>query len=503
MAVELKKQTIETEAIVRPLAAQLNLQADAMISGAGRDALDILMEDASATISSTEVQGGRVSVTGVVVCQAAYRQGDIIRAAEARVPLQYSFEDESIIAGMNACVDASVTHVESGYLNGRILFRATVELRGVVSRISAAEVITEIGGMQGVEADTCCVNSVRYGAEAVAQISVSETLALPQELGTQATLMDFGTVVIEKAERDLGGVTVNGRVNAEVMISGGIPGRPVAMVKYPLAFRHLVEMPEWLTENVQTTASLNSIRSALVETGAGEIGLQLDADVTLHVRAVQRQSATCIANAYAVGASDIETEQQHLQYLTDVRSEVFEETVRGTLLIPESMPQVGNVLAAHARPAAVTVSAENGSGIIEGVLEIAVMYMPGDGEHPLTVRDELPFRLNASKPLSTDSQLVAEAFSCEASALMTDRIEIRCGLRLHACTRQAASVHAVSGVRIIEPANRKSGIVMYWPCKDDTLWSIGRRYRIPVSDVLRENNGSDNIQPGKALILRT
>jgi len=45
MALEVRKQTIEAETIVSRLSVQLNLQADAMVSGAGRDAVDILMDE--------------------------------------------------------------------------------------------------------------------------------------------------------------------------------------------------------------------------------------------------------------------------------------------------------------------------------------------------------------------------------------------------------------------------------------------------------------------------
>lgn len=507
MALELKKQTLETETVIASRKAQVNIQAEAMVSGAGRDAVEILMEDASVKITGTEVQSGRLAVDGIVVCQAAYRQGDadVIRAVETRAQLQYSFENDDIATGMNAATEAAVTHVETGYLNGRILFRVTVEVAGVVSRIAAYEVITDIVGIEGVESDSAAVESVRCGAEAVAQVSVSETLALPPELGTQATLMDFATVAVEKAERDLGGVMVSGRVNAEVMIAGNIAGKPVAMVKYPMAFRQLVEMPEWLTENVQVSAAVDTIRSTLVDTGTaaapGEMGLRLDADITLRVRAVQTHQVECVANAYAIGESDVSVEQQTLTYLSRISADSCEETFRSTLLVPESMPQIGSVLAVHARPAVTGVDSEKGRGVIEGVLEVAAMYMPGGGERPVTVRDELPFRIQCTKEIDSVEDIMAEAVSCEASALMTDRMEIRCVLRFGIHSRKTARADVAAAVQQTEPQPRRGGIVMYWPGKVDTLWSVGKRYHVPVADVRRENGG-DVLRPGKALILR-
>lgn len=505
MALNAKKQTVETEAVVSAQTAQAVLQAEAMVSGAGRDAVEILMEDASINVTGMEVQAGRLLVDGMVVCQAAYRQGDaeVIRAVEARTQLQHGFEDEAVAVGMNASVEATVNHVEAGYLNGRILFRVTVELHATVCGITATEVVAEVEGIEGAECDVLEIETARNSAEAVAQAIVTETLSLPQELATQATLMDFATVTVEKTERDLGGVAVSGRVNAEVMIASSIPGRPVAMVKYPMAFRQLVEMPEWLTETVRATALVRSIRSTLVDGGSsGDMGLRLDADVDIYVRAVQSQKVLCVSNAYATGEVDLAAEQQEVTYTSAITAKETEETFKGTLLIPENAPRASTVLASLARP---TVSAsfnEKGHGVVEGVLEFAALYMPSGGEKPVTVRDELPFRLSTAQPIPEGSYVQAEVASCEASALMADRLEVRCAVRLKCSNREQQTARMAVEVTAAEQKPRRSGIVMFWPGKEDSVWSIGQRYHVPVEEVRRENGGVDVIRLGHALILR-
>lgn len=505
MALDVKKQTMETEAVVSTQTAQTIIQAEAMVSGAGRDAVEVLMEDATVNISGMEVQAGRLLVDGTVICQAVYRQGDadVIRAVEARGPVQHGFEDEAIAVGMNAAVEATVNHVEAGYLNGRILFRVTVELHETVCGITATEVVTGVEGVDGAECETLEIDTARNSAEAVAQTIVTETLSLPQELATQATLMDFASVTVEKAERDLGGVAVSGRVNAEVMIASSLPGRPVAMVKYPMAFRQLVEMPEWLTETVRATALVRSIRSTLVDGGAqGEMGLRLDADVDISVRAIQTQKVSCVSNAYATGKVDLQAEQQPVSYTSAITVREMEDTFKGTLLIPENAPRASTVLASVARPTVSATFNEKGRGVVEGVLEFSALYMPSGGERPVTVRDELPFRLNMAQPIDDGSYVQATVSGCEASALMADRLEVRCTIRLRCIGREQQITRVVVDVTASEPKPRRAGIVMFWPGKEDSIWSIGQRYHVPVEEVRRENGGVDVIRPGHALILR-
>lgn len=502
MALEMKKQTVETEVLISRRSTQLSLQADAMVSGAGRDAAETLMEEASVRITGTTVQDGRMSVEGVVVCQAAYRQreSEVVRAVEARAALQHVFEDDAIRAGMNGNVKAAVVHVEAGFLNGRILFRITVELKAQVWGVETTEVITQAEGIDGIEMLTEEVESVRCGAEAVAHTSLSETLMLPRELETQSTLMDFASTTVEKAERDLGGVRVTGHVNAEVLIAGEAAGRPLSMVKYAMPFSVLVEMPEWLTEHVYAWAAVESIRSSLVDAPEGGVNLMLECELNVWVRALQMQKIICLTDAYGTGETDLTVAQMHLKHTCRIQEAVMNESYRGTLLLPSAMPPAGAVLAARARASVTGTARENNADMLEGVLEICVIYMPVGGETPVSVRDELPFRVRSTKEVPDGVEIGVCVSMCEASALMNDRLDVRCALQFTVSERQEATVPVASDVQAQAVSRGKPGIVLVWPGKGDTQWSIGRRYRIPVQRVADACGG--DVCAGKAMVLR-
>ena len=82
MALDVKKQTMETEAVVSTQTAQTIIQAEAMVSGAGRDAVEVLMEDATVNISGMEVQAGRLLVDGTVIAQ--------LGVPNMELPIQYA-----------------------------------------------------------------------------------------------------------------------------------------------------------------------------------------------------------------------------------------------------------------------------------------------------------------------------------------------------------------------------------------------------------------------------
>ena len=71
---------------------------------------------------------------------------------------------------------------------------------------------------------------------------VKGEIDLPAALDARTSLMDWGTVSVESAEPDLGGLRVRGKVMVETLISSGVTGRPAALVKYPMEFDRLIEL---------------------------------------------------------------------------------------------------------------------------------------------------------------------------------------------------------------------------------------------------------------------
>ena len=86
MAISCEKQTVEVERLVGLASFQIPVRAEAPVPGAGRESVEVLMEDAFASVTGAEAQADRVLITGQVQCQAVYRLGEEggLRALTAR-----------------------------------------------------------------------------------------------------------------------------------------------------------------------------------------------------------------------------------------------------------------------------------------------------------------------------------------------------------------------------------------------------------------------------------
>ena len=120
MSLKVLNQALEIEQLVGAQSAQVLLRAEALVPGAGREAIEALMAEADLVIGNTEVQTDRVVIDGVAHCQAIYRQGEesTLRALTAQAALSHVFDLPGVAPGMAGRVNGQVEHVEAKYENG-------------------------------------------------------------------------------------------------------------------------------------------------------------------------------------------------------------------------------------------------------------------------------------------------------------------------------------------------------------------------------------------------
>ena len=181
MALSLVRQGIETESLIGSEDTQVLLRAEAMVSGAGREAVKILMADAYLALGAVEVQADRVVLDGTVYAQAAYRLGDeaSVRALTAQTTLNHAVDMDGAMAKMIARAEGVVEHVDASYENGHMIFRIAVRLRVKVLNLSPVEVINQISGVNGLEVKFAEICSNKLSAEANAEALLREAVTLP------------------------------------------------------------------------------------------------------------------------------------------------------------------------------------------------------------------------------------------------------------------------------------------------------------------------------------
>ena len=138
---------------------------------------------------------------------------------------------------------------------------------------------------------------------------------------------------------------------------------------------------------------------------------------------------------------------------------------------------------------------EGGTCVIEGVLEAAVLYMPGGSDLPSAAESEIPFSVTVPTALNEHSTIDIQVISAEASALMSDRLELKAQLGVTCENRWRQKNEIVGEIAEAEPVRHRPGIIVCWPEESEDSWAIGKRY-----SVAPERVGVP--EPGKPVVLK-
>ncbi|MBQ8506598.1 MAG: DUF3794 domain-containing protein [Clostridia bacterium] len=503
MPLNVIKKEIEAEREIGYRYLQVLSRAEALVPGAGREAIVPLIWDANAAVIRSDVQNERVVLDGALSCQAVYRQGDenSLRALSAKANLSQVAEIPGAQPGMLSRAQATVENVDVKYENGHMVFLVSLGIHVWVSKLEPIEVITGLEDAEGIETRFRELCLVKLAAEANETAVLTEQVELPKALDARATLMDWGSVTIDSAEPDLGGVRVKGRVLVESLVGSGIEGRPAVTVKYPIEFDKLIELPEWLAREACVYPSIRSIRTQL-EMGDGEEDgmLMIQADVRFDIAANLRECVEVLEDAYSTGSRRIDVQEQELEATTGVNCTRGSEIVRGTVMLGDGA-SVGSVIAVRVLPNVAEVEDENGRSKISGLLDCGVLYMPNGSDQPAAARTTLPFEIEVPQELEDESSIRLSVTSAEANALMSDRLEMKIGLNVFCETRVNSDIEIAREIEEGEAAERRPGYVIYWPEENEDAWAIGRRYAIAES-IVRENAENGEVKAGKPLVLR-
>ena len=498
MALEIERQTLETEKLIGSRRTQVLVRAEALVPGAGRDAIEELLADAGLYIVQTDVQEDRIVLEGSVACQAVYRQGEesAIRALTAQTTLNHVLDVPGAKPGMLCRVWGDVNHVDAHYENGHMVFQVTCDFAAQVLSLSPAEVIRGVDGAPGLQTVFTDLRSVKLAAEASEMALLKDTVALPAALDARTSLMDWVAIEVDEVAPDLGGVRVKGRAMVETLVSSGVAGRPAVLVRYPLALDQLVEMPEWLTGDVFAETDVRSVRSQVEpEAEDGDMRLSCEVEVRVRVLANATDQAVALTDAYATRGASLDVTYDELSLCAEASRVKVNEMVRGTVLIGENAPGVGTVIATQVHPSIGQWRTENGQGYIEGVAETRVLYVPAGSDLPTAAEAELPFSLTVPQALNDDSMVDIQVTSAEGNALMSDRLEMKLQLAVTCQTRNRRNVRVVGEIAEGEPVQRRAGIVIRWPEAGETAWDIGKRYGVPADCV-------GEAEAGKPVVLK-
>ena len=309
-----------------------------------------------------------------------------------------------------------------------------------------------------------------------------EILCDQQESGELRVVATEGQVFISEATAGSGVVNCRGEVSLKLLCVQEEGALPTPLWRR-IPFSHTIP-----TEGVEVNceACANGVCHGIrvtVEDGR----ILCEASVSLCARALRNETIAFTRDVYSTVALG------EPQFVTCSISRALKcgggnFSVNGSFTAQELGAKGGvRVIDASLFPSVTSVESEHGKYYLVGRCRAHLILL--DGEELSACECELPFRFetNGGKEAITDHSVTVTPISCRVRA-DGERVSLDAELSVSLCLCAEARFEMLSEAAFGEPVSRMGANWMVcYPSRDDTLWSVAKRYHCPIGSLSEQN----------------
>lgn len=484
---------------------------------------------------------GRVQVEGLVEVELVYHAPEQEEGAPHQPEYLAVWSKESggaVIAfaqeipmtgaqpGMRVEASAEITGitVEPSDI-GSLRYTLGLEVAARALAAQEIEVAAEVtGDTENLEIVKEYVQVETTAGRAETEVSVSAILPLSEVKPDLVRIIARQVRLNEvRAEFIRGRVVVEGRLEvAAVYISRGEDGAQGVETsewggegRTPIGFEAFLDLPGIDPEaSLEADAGLERLDLA----GIGPREIRLDASIRVRARA-SRVRQVSVVTRIVPGPSelaDLRQKEISLAHLTGSAEQ--EITVETTLDLPPGRPDLERILQITAVPAGLTAQAAEGKCLIDGWLDVSLLYLAGsDGGSRGTVAAADWVRQQGTGIPVTEIVSLPEAgpgleacVSWGPARVVLERlaprtIQLTAVFPVKVKVTEERTLGAIVDAALVPlaPAVGRPSMLFYVVQPGDDLWTIARRYGTTTEALARTNKIADpgSIEPGRKLLI--
>jgi len=237
------------------------------------------------------------------------------------------------------------------------------------------------------------------------------------------------------------------------------------------------------------------------------VGLELI--LNMDIKMYEEDSMEYVEDAYGI-EKEIELTKKDSTYKKILLNNNDKLKVSGKIEAPKVTDGILQILHSDALIQVDELKEEEGKIIAEGAIRLQVLLSTGESEKPYTKAEGyLPFTYEAELPSYKDKcsfELQPVLSTLMVSLSGSGDIEAKAVIIFNLLVFEDMNIKEITEMRVWEAdqdkRNKLPGIVGYMVQEGDELWEIGKRYYVPVSQILEFNNLSgENVRAGDKLLI--
>jgi hypothetical protein len=482
------------------------VEAEATLPGGLREEARVYLADASAYIVGCEASGSRMTADGRVNFHALYAQGNLNKLssldASADFAQQLTLPKETPNGtGMDIRAMAAVQQVSTRVFNGRLLFKAVLQLNGQIESAKAVDVIASLNDVPDAETQDKTVKSIQPVGRGETEELIRQEVTLPKALGIAETLFGVASVQVKDLTGGSDGkVGVSGEIHLEAYHALDDPSKPLLVTRHTIPFEQSVLLTGALGDAVSASANACDVAVASADSGNERL---MRVEVLTHTRitAMKENEQKVLTDVYATGERKLEPAYVRAAMTQEAIDTQTAESGKTMIMLPDGTPRVSQPLAAFVRPVFLEAKSSGDHLTVNGVLNFTLIYRTDNEAPPVSVQTEEPFTMDFKTNARPGDMLSLTASDAEMNAITGDRVEVKYILHLTATGARQTEERFVTELTEGDPVKTESGIDLYFVQPGETMWQLGKRARVSVASLRQLNEGlTDTPETGSVVM---
>ena len=465
---------------------------------AGRQISEVLDYSAEVLIDSCKADENRIESAGrikaSVLCSDA--QGELF-CFDSESDFTQCIEAENVQPGMNAAAKAAVKTFSVQKVSADTLsFSLTADINCRVTSGSSLKLLKGIQGMDDMEMKTKALKATRRVEIGSGLVRICEELTGE---GADYVLEHSAKISVRDTAIENGNACVSGTINLDLLVQTA--DGELMQISRNIPFR----------ENIALNAEADEIYAAaeLKDTNIRALGTEFsliafDADVLFKIYGIKSSELNIPLDAYSPSLN-FNCLMENLRIADALGGNCMQQSLRENISVPEGMANIFSSVFSAARPVITSVSFSNGEMNAEGLLMTRLIYKSGDGRIHSFI-EEVPFEISMSAPEKAEYANLDVSVSAGVTGGGGTAAQISYSIDARAEFFGETQLNAVAGIAECEPEAVPAGIIVYNIRAGESVFDIGKKFRIPLKKVrsLNKNadiNADDSFKEGDKILL--
>ena len=513
---ELLKEKIVLTQCIGKETTQVLLEGDIIVSDAKPDMSVILKTDASVGIDRTEISADRINFSGkmhVTVLYLAKNAEKPIHNMTVSMPVEDFINMEGVTRDMWVEVLANISNIEYKMLNDRkISYRAIVDVAIQAESKVEHDVVTSVDGLPESHLKKSRLNVNRTIENKEDRFIIKNDMTLPPGKPNIRGLLQSDIVISNKDIKVVNGrVNVSGELMMSTLYSGDDDGI-IEFVEHEMPFNGFIDASgarDGMFGDVALRISDRSITVGQDDDGEDRV---LNAEVTIMamVKVTSQNEVVILEDAYYIN-KDLNFTKEPVKFPKLVSRNKNQCPIKEIVQLDQGCPEILQIFQVTGNLLVENMKLFEDRITVEGIIDANILYIAKNDESPLyNFKAVVPFKQTIEAKGAMPHMECGIEHSIDHigfNMLSEKEVEVRylvCFLARVVDNMEASVITDIEFVDMDKSViDKMASITICVVQKDDSLWSIAKKYNTSLDDIISINglDESGSLYPGQKLLV--